>query len=52
MGNVGPGFGIVGSMSNFGQIPALGKWVLTATMLLGRLEIFGLILFLTVKSWK
>ncbi|MBN2568898.1 MAG: TrkH family potassium uptake protein [Deltaproteobacteria bacterium] len=52
MGNVGPGFGMVGSMSNFGQIPALGKWVLTATMLLGRLEIFGLILFLTVKSWK
>ena len=52
MGNVGPGFGMVGSMSNFSQIPALGKWVLTATMLLGRLEIFGLILFLSVKSWK
>jgi len=52
MGNVGPGFGMVGSMSNFSQIPALGKWVLTATMLLGRLEIFGLILFLAVRSWK
>jgi trk/ktr system potassium uptake protein len=52
MGNVGPGFGVVGSMSNFSQIPDAGKWVLSATMLLGRLEIFGLILFLTVKSWK
>ena len=52
MGNVGPGFGTVGSMSNFGQIPAVGKWVLSATMLLGRLEIFGLILFVTAKSWK
>jgi len=52
MGNVGPGFGTVGSMSNFSQIPDAGKWILTATMLLGRLEIFGLILFLTVKSWK
>lgn len=52
MGNVGPGFGIVGSMSNFSQIPAVGKWVLTATMLLGRLEIFGLILFLSIRSWK
>lgn len=52
MGNVGPGFGIVGSMSNFGQIPVLGKWVLTATMLLGRVEIFGLILFFTVRSWR
>ena len=52
MGNVGPGFGMLGSMSNFSQIPALGKWVLTATMLLGRLEIFGLILFLAARSWK
>jgi len=52
MGNVGPGFGMVGSMSNFSQIPAVGKWVLTATMLLGRLEIFGFILFLSIRSWK
>ncbi len=52
MGNVGPGFGMVGSMSNFSQMPAVGKWILSATMLFGRLEIFGLILFLTVKSWK
>jgi trk system potassium uptake protein TrkH len=52
MGNVGPGFGMVGSMSNFSQIPALGKWVLTATMLLGRLEIFGLIIFFAAKSWR
>lgn len=52
MGNVGPGFGMVGSIGNYSQIPEAGKWVLSATMLLGRLEIFGLILFLTVKSWK
>jgi trk system potassium uptake protein TrkH len=52
MGNVGPGFGMVGSMSNFSQIPEFGKWVLTATMLLGRLEIFGLIIFFTAKFWK
>lgn len=52
MGNVGPGFGIVGSMSNYSQIPAAGKWVLSADMLLGRLEIFGLILFFLSKSWK
>jgi trk system potassium uptake protein TrkH len=52
MGNVGPGFGTVGSMSNFSQIPEAGKWILSVTMLLGRLEIFGLILFLTVKSWR
>jgi len=52
MGNVGPGFGTVGSAGNFSQIPDVGKWVLTATMLLGRLEIFGLLLFVTFKSWK
>lgn len=52
MGNVGPGFGMVGSVSNFSQIPDAGKWVLTLTMLLGRLEIFGLILFVTARSWK
>ncbi|HUU42061.1 MAG TPA: potassium transporter TrkG, partial [Desulfatiglandales bacterium] len=52
MGNVGPGFGIVGSMNNFSQIPDAGKWVLTLNMLLGRLEIFGVILFVTARSWK
>ncbi len=52
MGNVGPGFGTVGSAGNFSQIPDAGKWVLTATMLLGRLEIFGLISFVAIKSWK
>ena len=52
MGNVGPGFGLVGSISNFSQIPELGKWILTGDMLLGRLEIYGLLLFFIMKSWK
>ncbi len=46
MGNVGPGFGSVGSFSNFGMLPEAGKWVLSVVMLLGRLEIFGLLLVL------
>jgi trk system potassium uptake protein TrkH len=50
MGNVGPGFGTVGSMSNFGNIPDLGKLILTGTMLLGRLEIFGLIILFHIRS--
>ena len=52
MGNVGPGFGLVGSVSNFSQIPELGKWVLTGNMLLGRLEIYGIFLFVLMKFWK
>jgi len=52
MGNVGPGFGIVGSMANFNSIPDLGKWILSIVMLLGRLEIYGLLLLFLMKSWK
>lgn len=52
MGNVGPGLSTVGSLSNYSQIPMLGKWVLAAIMLLGRLEIYGLIIFFMPKTWK
>jgi trk system potassium uptake protein TrkH len=52
MGNVGPGFGMVSSLGNYSQLPDAGKVVLSIVMLLGRLEIFGLFLFLSVKSWK
>ena len=44
MGNVGPGLGLVGSTGNYSDIPALGKWVLSVTMLMGRLEIFALLI--------
>jgi len=51
-GNVGPGLGTVGSMSNFSHIPIPGKWILTITMLLGRLEIYGLFMFFMPNIWK
>ncbi len=51
-GNVGPGLGTVGSTGNFNHIPLLGKWILTVTMLLGRLEIYGLIIFFLPHIWK
>ena len=52
MGNVGPGLGAVGSMGNFGDIPSLGKWILSTTMLLGRLEIYAFFIFFTPGQWK
>lgn len=52
MGNVGPGFGTLGSMASYGHLPAAGRLVLTIVMLLGRLEVFGLILFLSARDWK
>ena len=52
MGNVGPGLGSVGSVGNFGHPPAPAKWILSATMLIGRLEIFALIAILVPAQWK
>ncbi len=49
---VGPGFGEVGSASNYAIIPDLGKILLTFNMLLGRLEIFGLMLLFFMRSWR
>ena len=49
---VGPGFGEVGSASNYSIIPDFGKFLLTLNMLLGRLEIFGLVLLIYMKSWR
>jgi len=42
----------VGSMTNFNLIPDIGKWVLSLDMLLGRMEIYGLLLLFLIKSWK
>ena len=47
MGNIGPGIGSVGPIYNFAHIPIGGKWWLSFLMLLGRLELFTvLILFM------
>jgi trk system potassium uptake protein TrkH len=50
IGNVGPGFGEVSSLSNFASIPSAGKFLLTLNMLLGRLEIFNIIALLMIKK--
>ena len=50
--NVGPGFGEVGSMNNFAELPAVLKFNSTLLMLIGRLEIFGFIQLLFIRSWR
>ncbi len=52
IGNVGPGFGAVGSMGNYAGIPTLGKFILSIEMLLGRLEIFPLMLMFVIYRWR
>jgi len=52
IGNVGPGLGTVGSTGNFNHLPELGKWTLSITMLLGRLEIYAFFIFFTRAQWR
>ncbi len=52
LNNVGPGLGLVGPTDNFGHIPALGKWVLVLCMLLGRLELYTVLVLLTPELWR
>ena len=52
IGNIGPGFGIVGPVENYARIPVAGKWLLIWCMLLGRLEIFTVIILLVPEFWR
>ncbi|MGL1922351.1 MAG: TrkH family potassium uptake protein [Hyphomicrobiales bacterium] len=53
MANVGPGLGdIIGPAGNYAPLPDAAKWVLSASMLLGRLEIFTILVLFTPKFWK
>ena len=52
LSNVGPGFGEIGSMANFSQLPVTLKLCSTLLMLIGRLEIFGFIQLLFIRSWR
>lgn len=52
IGNIGPGFGAVGPVENFAAIPVAGKWLLVWCMLLGRLEIFTVIILVVPEFWR
>jgi trk system potassium uptake protein TrkH len=52
IGNVGPGLGLVGPATNFLVVPALGKWILVFCMLLGRLEIYTVLVMLVPEYWR
>jgi trk system potassium uptake protein TrkH len=52
LGNIGPGLGEVGPAANFAVVPAAGKWLLSFIMIVGRLEVFPVILLLTRELWR
>lgn len=53
LSNVGPGLGpIIGPAGHFGDLPEAAKWVLSAAMLLGRLELFTVLVLFSPFFWR
>ena len=52
LSNVGPGIGSVGPLENFANVPTPAKWLLSFFMLLGRLELFTILILFTPYFWK
>lgn len=52
LGNIGPGFGQVGPYDNFAGLPFITKWILSFLMLLGRLELFTVLILFTPYFWR
>ena len=50
--NVGPGFGVVGPTGNYGGYSVLSKIVLILDMLVGRLEIFPVLILFSRSTWR
>jgi len=52
IGNIGPGLSGIGAVENYAWIPMPGKWVLILSMLLGRLEIFTVLIVFRPSVWR
>jgi len=52
LGNTGPGFGLVGPTETYAPIPSPPLWVMSALMLLGRLELYTVLILLTRGFWR
>ena len=52
IGNIGPSLGAFGPTDNYALLPAFGKWLLSFCMLLGRLEIFTVMVLFSRTFWK
>jgi len=52
IGNVGPAIGSVGPMDNFAHIPDIGKVFLSFLMIVGRLEVFTILIIFTPYFWR
>lgn len=52
LNNIGPGLGTVGAAESFSQVPAPGKALLSFLMVVGRLEVFAILVLLSPRLWR
>ena len=52
LGNVGPGLGLYHPATTFSEAPALAKWIMSFCMMIGRLEIYTVMVLLIPEFWK
>ncbi len=52
LGNIGPGLGMVGPTENFGFYPLYVKWFFCFAMLVGRLELYTVLIIFTMTFWR
>ena len=51
--NVGPGLGdLIGPNGNFASLPDVSKWILSLGMILGRLELFAILVLFLPSFWR
>mgnify|MGYP006274148301 CR=1 FL=1 len=52
LGNIGPGFAMVGPTQNYAFFPDHVKWILSFVMMMGRLEVFTVLILFTPRFWR
>ncbi|MCK8827582.1 TrkH family potassium uptake protein [Natroniella acetigena] len=52
LGNIGPGLGLIGPLNTYVPLPVVGKLLLSFCMILGRLEIYTVLVFLLAGFWR
>ncbi|MCD6090411.1 MAG: TrkH family potassium uptake protein [Bacteroidales bacterium] len=52
LGNIGPALGSVGPIENYAHLPEMAKWFLSFLMLLGRLELFTVLIIFSPTFWR
>lgn len=52
MSTTGPGLGKLGAIENYGWLSSLSKWVLSFAMLVGRLEVFTILVLFSPRFWR